>query len=75
MGVVGEDGRRVGEEGAVPKTVDAAVENVDLLPGVEADRGGVGVFAVHEDLVAGLEARLQGDGKLLGAEDRIKDTE
>ncbi len=75
MGVVEEDGWGVGEEGAVPEAVDAAVEDVDLLAGVKADGGGVGVFAVHEDFVAGLEARLEGNGELLGAEDRIEDAQ
>src|SRR6266852_7957505 len=75
LGVVEEDGRGVGEEGAVPEAVDAAVEDVDLLAGVEADGGGVGVFAVYEDFIAGLEPGVEGDGELLGAENGIENAE
>ena len=73
--VVEKDGRRVGKERAVPEAIDAAVEDVDLLAGVEADGGGVGVFTVHEDFVAGLEKRLEGGGELLGAKDWVENTE
>ena len=75
MRIVEENGRGVGKEGAVPEAVDAAVEDVDLLAGVEADRGGVGVFAVHEDFVAEMETRLEGGCELLGAEDWVEDAE
>ena len=41
VGVVEEDGRGVGEDGAEPEAVDAAVVDEELPAGVEGDGGGV----------------------------------
>ena len=43
----------VGPEAAVPEAVDAAVDQVDLLAGVEDQRGAGGEFSVDDDEVAG----------------------
>ena len=62
-GVFGlEDVWGVGPEAAVPEAVDAAVDEMDLLAGVEDQRGAGGEFAVDDDEVVGV-------GLLLGLVD------
>ena len=59
-GVAFEDGGRVGPEAAVPEAVDAAVDEMDLLAGVEDQSGACGEFAVDEDKVVRARVRLLG---------------
>src|SRR5215471_520901 len=73
--IIQENIRGIGEERAVPQAVDAAVEDKDLLAGVVAHRRSVGIFAVVDDVLAGLQMLLDGDGELLRAEDWIENAE
>ena len=87
--VVLEDGRGIGEEGAVPEVGGAAVEDVEIGGGgvgltwpveIEAQGAGGLVFAVDDDDVgkagAGcFELRLDSGGELLGRKDRGEDAQ
>ena len=53
-----EDVGSVGPEAAEPEAVDVAVDEVDLVAGVEDERGARGEFAVEDDEIVGLNASL-----------------
>ena len=58
-----EDVRGVGPEAAVPEAVDVAIDEVDLVGGVEDERGARGEFAVEDDEIVGLDTCLvDGEG-------------
>ena len=58
-----EDVGGVGPEAAVPEAVDASVEEMDLLAGVEDQRGAGGELAIEEDEVVGLADVFDGQGQ------------
>jgi len=71
-GFVFKDVGRIRPEAAVPQSIDVAVDEVDLLTGVEEQRGAGGEFAVEDDEVAGLLGGGDGEREVFRAEDGIE---